>query len=217
MNSFTLTTQNTCKMLRKANSSLTTIKLNDSDIKLIENSKILTSTINPIKPNKNDNSKDTFNYHSYLNQYNITMPSISENGIKTKDNPLVETAKTIFTQMKSFMNLNKYQLKWDKSSLPRLLMQESSKKPNRFLEIDDCRNASDLNSEITFVKDNFEEDLSFQDDSLQSCQNFVNEQKRSKLKRSETLSSAELKDYLDEVKTLTSAQDENDDFLSCFK
>ncbi len=204
-------------MLRKANSSLNTIKLNDSDIKLIENSKILTSTINPIKPNKNDNSKDTFNYHSYLNQYDITMPSISENGIKTKDNPLVETAKTIFTQMKSFMNLNKYQLKWDKSSLPRLLMQESSKKPNRFLEIDDCRNASDLNSEITFVKDNFEEDLSFQDDSLQSCQNFVNEQKRSKLKRSETLSSAELKDYLDEVKTLTSAQDENDDFLSCFK
>ena len=204
-------------MLRKANSSLNTIKLNDSDIKLIENSKILTSTINPIKPNKNDNSKDTFNYHSYLNQYDITMPSISENGIKTKDNPLVETAKNIFTQMKSFMNLNKYQLKWDKSSLPRLLMQESSKKPNRFLEIDDCRNASDLNSEITFVKDNFEEDLSFQDDSLQSCQNFVNEQKRSKLKRSETLSSAELKDYLDEVKTLTSAQDENDDFLSCFK
>lgn len=217
MNSFTLTTQNTCKMLRKANSSLNTIKLNDSDIKLIENSKILTSTINPIKPNKNDNSKDTFNYHSYLNQYDITMPSISENGIKTKDNPLVETAKTIFTQMKSFMNLNKYQLKWDKSSLPRLLMQESSKKPNRFLEIDDCRNASDLNSEITFVKDNFEEDLSFQDDSLQSRQNFVNEQKRSKLKRSETLSSAELKDYLDKVKTLTSPQDENDDILSCFK
>lgn len=204
-------------MLRKANSSLNTIKLNDSDIKLIENSKILTSTINPIKPNKNDNSKDTFNYHSYLNQYDITMPSISENGIKTKDNPLVETAKTIFTQMKSFMNLNKYQLKWDKSSLPRLLMQESSKKPNRFLEIDDCRNASDLNSEITFVKDNFEEDLSFQDDSLQSCQNFVNEQKRSKLKRSETLSTVELQNYLDKVKTLTSAQDENDDFLSCFK
>lgn len=215
MNSFTLTTQNTCKMLRKANSSLTSIKLKDSDIKVIENAKILTSTINPVKPNKKDDSKDSFNYHSYLNHYDITMPSISENGIKTKDNPLVETAKTIFTQMKSFMDLNKYQLKLDKSTLPRLLMLESSKKPNRFFKIDDCRNASDLNSEITFVKDNFEEDLSFQDDFSQNSQNPISNHPA--LRRSKTLSTVELQNYLDEVKTLTSTQDENDDFLSCFK
>ena len=94
-------------------------------------------------------------------------------------------------------------------------MLESSKKPNRFFKIDDCCNASDLNSEITFVKDNFEEDLSFQDDFSQNSQNPISNHPT--LRRSETLSTVELQNYLDEVKTLTSTQDENDDFLSCFK
>ncbi|UKI40351.1 MAG: hypothetical protein L6V95_09075 [Candidatus Melainabacteria bacterium] len=57
--------------------------------------------------------------------------------------------------------------------------------------------------------------MSFQDDFSQNSQNPISNHPA--LRRSKTLSTVELQNYLDEVKTLTSTQDENDDFLSCFK
>ena len=91
----------------EANSS-TSIPLTDNDFEILKNRPLLTSTIKPVNPNEKKYVQDTYKYHSYLNQHDARISSISEDDTNTVNSYLVGMAEMRYNRMKDFMNANKH-------------------------------------------------------------------------------------------------------------
>lgn len=99
--------QKAAKPILEANSS-TSIPLTDNDFEILKNRPLLTSTIKPVDPNEKKYVQDTYKYHSYLNQHDARISSISEDDTNTVNSYLVGMAEMRYNRMKDFMNANKH-------------------------------------------------------------------------------------------------------------
>lgn len=99
--------QKAAKPILEANSS-TSIPLTDNDFEILKNRPLLTSTIKPVDPNEKKYVQDTYKYHSYLNQHDARISSISEDDTNTVNSYLVGIAEMRYNRMKDFMNANKH-------------------------------------------------------------------------------------------------------------
>ncbi|MCI5823476.1 MAG: hypothetical protein MRZ90_00910 [Candidatus Gastranaerophilales bacterium] len=99
--------QKAAKPILEANSS-TSIPLTDNDFEILKNRPLLTSTIKPVNPNEKKYVQDTYKYHSYLNQHDARISSISEDDTNTVNSYLVGMAEMRYNRMKDFMNANKH-------------------------------------------------------------------------------------------------------------
>lgn len=99
--------QKAAKPILEANSS-TSIPLTDNDFEILKNRPLLTSTIKPVDPNEKKYVQDTYKYHSYLNQHDARISSISEDDTNTVNSYLVGMAEMRYNRMKDFMKANKH-------------------------------------------------------------------------------------------------------------
>lgn len=99
--------QKAAKPILETNSS-TSIPLTDNDFEILKNRPLLTSTIKPVDPNEKKYVQDTYKYHSYLNQHDARISSISEDDTNTVNSYLVGMAEMRYNRMKDFMNANKH-------------------------------------------------------------------------------------------------------------
>mgnify|MGYP000428153850 FL=1 len=99
--------QKAAKLILETNSS-TSIPLTDDDFEILKNRPLLTSTIKPVDPNEKKYVQDTYKYHSYLNQHDARISSISEDDTNTVNSYLVGMAEMRYNRMKDFMNANKH-------------------------------------------------------------------------------------------------------------
>lgn len=216
-------------------SSYDSLSLSESDIETCQDSNVLSSAFTTNTPlNRDASFKNQLHFPIFNDDI---LPAIPETRAKVEDNRLIDKAQDFFQSTKSFLDIYKYQIKQDKSILPQLLMQKSIDRANKVVSTQndnnedysfiDALNTEDLiedlnanpsdniSSEVMFTEETFEQRFSFQDDFSQNSQNPISNHPT--LRRSETLTSSELANYMKELKNSSFTQDENDDFLSCFK
>ena len=99
--------QKAAKPILETNSP-TSIPLTDDDFEILKNRPLLTSTIKPVNPNEKKYVQDTYKYHSYLNQHDARISSISEDDTNTVNSYLVGIAEMRYNRMKDFMKANKH-------------------------------------------------------------------------------------------------------------
>ena len=99
--------QKAAKPILETNSP-TSIPLTDDDFEILKNRPLLTSTIKPVNPNEKKYVQDTYKYHSYLNQPDARISSISEDDTNTVNSYLVGIAEMRYNRMKDFMKANKH-------------------------------------------------------------------------------------------------------------
>lgn len=215
--------------LNKILSSLSsdTLSLHDSDIEVLEDFNELNSELKT--PFTRLSSQKSFHYNPYFYNDDI-LPSIPETRTKVEDTSLVTKAKDMFQDTKSFMEIHKYQLRADKSALSQLLMQKSMNVVKEFTSFDYLPNkneevyssemvdlsSNDLSSEIMLIEYPIEQNTLSEEKQLYD--NTSQSDSRPKLMRTETLSSSEMTNYLNGVKSsITNQNDDDDDFLKLFR